>query len=160
MVIFDFNSENGARGWQVVDDVVMGGRSDGSVGVDDEGHGIFEGIVSLENNGGFSSIRCLTGSIDAGSNSSFVITLKGDGKNYQFRVKRSLSDRHSYTYTFSTTGEWQRVTVPFAEMTPTFRGYTPEIPNYQGDKMQEIGFLISNKKAEKFRLLVDLVELQ
>ena len=38
-------------------DVVMGGKSSGSFALSPEGHGVFKGAVSLENNGGFSSLR-------------------------------------------------------------------------------------------------------
>ena len=159
-LIYDFNSTNGSRGWQVVDDTVMGGMSDGALATDKDGHAIFEGVVSLENNGGFSSLRYGTGSIEAGKYKNFVLMLKGDGKKYQFRVKRYRSDRHSYTYTFETSGEWQEIKIPFEQMTPTFRGYTPDIPNYPGDIIQEIGLLIGNKKAESFRLLIDWIGLE
>ena len=56
-LIFDFNQTNPVNHWTVVDDVVMGGRSYGRFSIDSEGHGVFSGNVSLENNGGFSSLR-------------------------------------------------------------------------------------------------------
>jgi hypothetical protein len=160
IVLFDFSPESGTRGWQVVDDVVMGGLSDGALSIDDMGHGVFAGLVSLDNNGGFSSVRYGTDNVDIATCSSFVLRVKGDGRDYQFRVKRSRSDRHSYTFTFKTTGEWQVVSVPFSEMSPTFRGYTPDIPNYPGDRLGEIGFLIGNKTPESFRLLIDKISAE
>ena len=57
MLLFDFSTESDLNNWQVVDDVVMGGRSDGQFSLNEQGHGVFEGRVSLENNGGFSSVR-------------------------------------------------------------------------------------------------------
>jgi len=159
-IIFDFSIKSGSRGWQVVDDAVMGGMSGGALAIDKDGHAVFEGVVSLENNGGFSSVRYGIGTIEAGEHDRIVLMVKGDGKKYQFRVKRSRSDRHSYSYTFETTGDWQEVEIPFSQMTPTFRGYTPDIPNYPGDKIEEIGLLIGNKKAESFRLLIDRIWLE
>ena len=55
--IFEFNKNSDIESWQVVDDVVMGGRSVGKFFLNNEGYGEFEGDVSIENNGGFSSIR-------------------------------------------------------------------------------------------------------
>ncbi len=55
--------------------------------------------------------------------SAFKIRLKGDGKNYQFRVRSQLNERHSYQYEFPTTGAWQEVTVPFDKMIPDLQGY-------------------------------------
>ena len=42
--------------WSVVNDTVMGGRSSAQMSKAEEGW-VFEGRVSLENNGGFASVR-------------------------------------------------------------------------------------------------------
>mgnify|MGYP001794145454 CR=1 FL=1 len=55
--LFDFKKDSSLAGWSIVDDVVMGGRSAGHFKINREGHGEFYGTVSLENNGGFSSVR-------------------------------------------------------------------------------------------------------
>ena len=57
MTIFNFNKTSNINNWQVVDDVVMGGLSSGTFSINQQGNGIFKGAVSLENNGGFSSVR-------------------------------------------------------------------------------------------------------
>ena len=51
-VIFDFNTNTNPRDWKIVDDGVMGGISKSIITLDQDGNGIFEGHVSLENNGG------------------------------------------------------------------------------------------------------------
>ena len=56
-VLYDFSENSSLRYWSVVDDGVMGGVSQGSLRINYEGHGVFSGYVSLENYGGFSSIR-------------------------------------------------------------------------------------------------------
>ena len=56
-VIFDFKKNTSIRDWRVVDDGVMGGISAGQLRLDEQGNGIFYGYVSLENYGGFSSLR-------------------------------------------------------------------------------------------------------
>ena len=55
--IFNFTKSSDVSGWMVVDDIVMGGRSSGFFQLDKDGYGMFTGEVSLENNGGFSSVR-------------------------------------------------------------------------------------------------------
>ena len=55
--IFDFNSKSNINSWQIVNDVVMGGKSSSTITINKEGHGQFSGTVSTENNGGFSSVR-------------------------------------------------------------------------------------------------------
>ncbi len=57
LTLFDFEKNADIQNWRVVDDVVMGGRSSGSFSLSPEGYGVFAGRVSLENNGGFSSVR-------------------------------------------------------------------------------------------------------
>jgi len=51
--VFEFNSACPIELWQVVDDVVMGGKSSGNFTLTEEGNGLFNGGVSIENNGGF-----------------------------------------------------------------------------------------------------------
>lgn len=160
MTIFDFNANSNISQWRIVDDVVMGGRSDGNFKISDDGYGEFSGKVSLENNGGFSSLRYVFDTVDSSQYSKFVIRLKGDGKDFQFRVKNTSGKRHSYIYKFSTTGDWQTVEIPFSKMSPSFRGYTLDIPNFNGDQMEQIAFLIGNKKAEGFALLIDSITLK
>jgi hypothetical protein len=45
-------------------------------------------------------------------------------------------------------------------MKPTFRGRVLDIPNYPGETMEEIAFLISNKKNEAFQLEISKISLQ
>jgi len=160
MTIVDFTPQSELRDWFVVDDVVMGGRSDGGLYLNEGGHAVFEGKVSLENNGGFSSIRHRFEQKQVAAYSKIVIRLKGDGKRYQFRVKPSIYDRHAYISYFETTGDWQTIELSLAEMYPTFRGRKLDMPNFSSQLMEEIAFLIANKKNETFRLELDRIELQ
>lgn len=160
MVLFDFNTTSDLSNWYVVDDGVMGGRSQGNMQVNEAGHAVFYGDVSLENNGGFSSIRYRFREEKVNAFSKVLLTIKGDGKPYQFRIKSSRSDWHSYIKTFQTSGDWETLEIPFSEMYPGFRGRKLNKPNYPGEVMEEIAFLIGNKKAEAFRLEVDEIKLK
>lgn len=156
--IFDFNPNSSLQNWRIVDDDVMGGRSNGTFEITPEGHGLFSGEISLENNGGFSSVRYDLSDLNVNEDSAVKVRLKGDGKRYQFRVRHN-SDRHSYITYFETTGEWQKIEFRLGNLTPTFRGRELSLPNFNHDSISEIGFLIGNKKAESFRLLIDKLEL-
>lgn len=160
MVLFDFGKNSNLTNWRVVDDVVMGGRSDGNFEMNQEGHAVFHGEVSLENNGGFSSVRYRFSQKEVEGYDKVMIKLKGDGKRYQFRMKSDKYDRHSYIYHFQTTGEWETVSIPLKEMTPSFRGRKLNMPNYPGKVLEEITFLIANKNAETFRLEIDHLTLK
>ena len=159
-VIFDFDKSSDVSDWIIVDDVVMGGRSLGTFELSEDGFGIFKGSISLENNGGFSSVRYRFTQMDVKEYSSIVVKLKGDGKTYQLRVKNEAAKYYSYISPFSTSGDWQEISVPLNEMFPSFRGRKLDQPNFSHDKIEEITFLIANKKTENFKLLVDKIELR
>ena len=159
-MIFDFDVDSNLKSWSIVDDVVMGGRSDGRFKVTEEGSGLFYGNVSLENNGGFSSVRYYCEDLDIKGAEFAVLRVKGDGKNYQFRTKSNIYQRHSYVMTFETTGDWQTIKIPLKEMEPTFRGYKLNMPDYPAEILDEITFLIANKRNESFRLEIDYIGLE
>jgi len=158
-MIFDFNKDSNIQDWKVVDDVVMGGRSYSSFTLSPDHFGVFEGQVSLENNGGFSSVRYQFKKLKVGKDSCIIIKLKGDGKEYQLRIKNDSNNYYSYILPFSTSGYWQEIRIPLQDMYPSFRGRNLDLPNFSHDYLEEIVFLIGNKKPEKFKLLIDKIEL-
>lgn len=151
-LLFDFEKQSNTNNWLVVNDDVMGGRSRASLETTPHGTALFKGRVSLENNGGFSSIRCATGKVDTQNYKHLVLRLKGDGKQYQVRIREKQDHYYSFIYYFNTNGEWETIKVPLAEMYPSFRGRKLSLPNYEGSSLVELTFLIGNKKAESFEL--------
>jgi hypothetical protein len=158
--LFDFHKSCDISKWNIIDDVVMGGRSSGSFHLNENGNGVFKGIVSLENNGGFSSVRYRFAAKDVSPYESIVVRLKGDGKRYQLRVKSDKFDQHSYICHFQTSGEWETISVPWSSMYPAFRGFRLNKANFPGEVMEEIGFLIGNKTTEDFKLEIDWISLK
>jgi NADH dehydrogenase [ubiquinone] 1 alpha subcomplex assembly factor 1 len=55
--LFDFTGADVAKDWQTVNDGVMGGDSQGKFKIIDKKTLEFFGTLSLENNGGFASVR-------------------------------------------------------------------------------------------------------
>lgn len=55
--LFGFDSPDAAQQWQAVNDGVMGGISDGRFRITADQTMEFSGTLSLENNGGFASVR-------------------------------------------------------------------------------------------------------
>lgn len=159
-ILFDFNKSSNLKYWRIVDDVVMGGRSNGNFKIDSNGHGKFSGEVSLKNNGGFSSLRYNFKTKDVSDYNTVVLRIKGDGHKYQFRVKTSSRDYASYIYEFQTTNDWMTIEIPFEAMDPRFRGRKLNAANYPGQQLEEIAFLIGNKKEQSFELLLDKISLK
>ena len=159
-LIFDFHKEMKFDQWQVVDDVVMGGKSSGNFELDAKGNAVFSGTVSTENNGGFSSVRGELGKIRVKKDQKIILFLKGDGKKYQFRIKERRGDYYSYVCYFQTSGHWEQIEIPLSQMYPSFRGRQLDMPNFEGSQIEEIAFLIGNKVGEEFSLTLDKIILQ
>lgn len=158
--IFQFSPESDITNWKVIDDEVMGGISSGNFTLNEEGYGNFFGEVSLENNGGFSSVQCKLNTIEIQNFKKLVLKLKGDGKEYQFRIKDKKSNYYSYIYKFSTTKEWQTIEISLNEMYPAFRGRKLNIGNFNANTIEQVAFLIANKKNESFQLLLKGIYLK
>ena len=159
-IIFNFNKNSSISNWIVVDDVVMGGKSNGNFQLNKDGKGVFSGKISLDNNGGFSSVRYGFNKLNIEKFKSIVLKIKGDGKNYQFRIKHKSNDYASYITSFSSSGEWQEIEIPLNSMYPSFRGSKLDAPNFYHKSIEEVTFLIANKKNEEFIILIDKIELR
>lgn len=159
-VIFDFNKESNMSNWRIINDAVMGGKSESTFYLNEDGNGVFEGTVSTENNGGFSLLRHRFEKLNITAYNKVVLHIKGDGKKYQFRIKSNKYDQHSYVSYFQTTNEWQLIEISLLELTPTYRGQKLNMDNYNGEQVEEIGFLIGNNKKEKFKLIFDKITIE
>lgn len=160
LTIFKFDKKVGLSQWLVIDDVVMGGKSSGKFHLSEEGKGVFQGRVSLENNGGFSSLRYRFDAVNTKPYANIIIRIKGDGKSYKMRFKTIQSDNHSYMTHFSTSKKWETLVFPLTEMEPVFRGQKLDIPKYNSETIEEIAFLVGNKKEENFQLEIDSILLK
>lgn len=159
-VIFDSKKKCNPDNWKIINDAVMGGKSSGLFSVTENRICIFRGNVSLENNGGFSLLRYRFRKTIIRNYSKIILRVKGDGKRYQFRIRSNASDEHVYVAFFETSSKWEDIEISLAEMYPTFRGNILEQPNYPKEILEEIAFLIGNKKAENFKLEIGTVILK
>ena len=160
MILYDFKKDADLNDWRIVDDGVMGGRSNGNFSITKEGHGLFEGTISLENNGGFSSVRHECNPADVSEFTQLCIRLKGDGKPYQVRIKQNKDQSYSYVAPFETSGDWETIAIDLKDFYPSFRGQRLRRPNFSHDTIEEIVFLFGNKKEESFSLLLDKITLK
>ena len=159
IMVFEFNSQSNISSWRVVNDDVMGGVSSSSFTLSKEYKGLFTGHVSTDNYGGFASVRYSMPTIRIGKMNALKIRIKGDGKDYQFRLKHKSTDYYSYVTTFPTSGNWQTLELNLSEFYPSFRGRKLDIPNFDKKSISQISILIANKKNEAFELEIDRIEL-
>ena len=160
LVVFDFNIKANLKNWTTVNDGVMGGKSLSTFKLNSEGNGVFQGSISLRNNGGFSSVRYNFDKKLIKTFTKIAIKVKGDGKKYQIRIKSNSTDYYSYTANFLTNGEWEEIEIPLANMSPTYRGRALDKPNFSNTYFEQISLFIGNKKEENFKLIVKKLELK
>lgn len=157
--IYRFSAQSNLRAWRIVNDGVMGGISTSTLSITNEGHGQFSGHVSLENNGGFASIQLNHSTTIPEDIKFIVLRVKGDGKQYEFRLKSDLYQSVSYVHPFKTTGEWQNIQLAISDFYPQYFGQKLNRPNFSYKKIEQISFLISNKKEEDFKLFIDRISI-
>jgi len=154
-VIFGFEEAREVRSWRTVLDGVMGGLSTGRIR---QGPGtlVFDGETSLENNGGFSSMRC---ELEAGAlrgAESLRLRVKGDGRTYILGVRgSSRMGADSYWTRFETVdGEWMTVEARIDEMKRHF--YGRRVPGrVTPSQVRGLEVYVYDKKSGPFRLEVD-----
>lgn len=147
--------------WRIVDDGVMGGLSQGKREISDDGILRFFGTLSLENNGGFSSLRTEDVKMDLSGAEGVILRVKGDGRSYQLRFSTDAKYRDremSFQAGFPTTkGEWTEVKVPFKRFLGSWRGM--ELPDKVFDpaKIRRLGLQLADKKQGAFELHIDWI---
>ena len=100
----DFTNPNTMRNCWIMNDGVMGGVSQSSLRQDVHGM-FFEGLVSLENNGGFASMRS-SAKFTQGTQ-IIELLVKGDGKRYKLVLRTELAPRVTYVTDFIAEPTWQ-----------------------------------------------------
>lgn len=142
--------------WVVLNDTVMGGRSSGSVNyVEDTTQ--FQGVVSLENNGGFASIRTRNG-IDLSSYTTVEMELIGTDTPVQFVVWTGQGANLYYSTSIQPNTGLQRV--DFSEFVAKSYGRKVSAPSLDMRNRQRmsVGVLIGDGFEGGFDLT--LKELQ
>lgn len=161
-VITDFaRSEKIEMNWRITDDRVMGGRSQGQFEITDQGIMKFSGDLSLENNGGFSSVRSGELDLDLSESAGLLLKVKGDGRTYQMRLGTEARYRSwdvSFSAEFQTErNKWINVRIPFSAFKAGFRGRSLGNVKFDPSKVRRFGILLGDKKPGSFELEIDSI---
>jgi len=128
---------------------VMGGVSQSSLRQDVDGM-FFEGVVSLENNGGFASMRS---SVRFPQGTQLIeLIAKGDGKRYKLVLRTELAPRVTYVADFIALPTWQTYRFNLSQFKSTFRGRDVNAPTLSFSDVIDFGILISNNQAGSFAI--------
>ena len=161
-VLFSFEEKNAAQQWQSVNDGVMGGRSDGRMKITDNKTLEFIGTLSLENNGGFASVRTRPSKLGLKKNDTLVARVRGDGREYAFNLyTQSRSTAFSYRANFQTKkDEWVEVELPLDKFIATSFGQVVQNQPLAADSVTGLGILLGDKKAGTFKLEIEWIKVR
>jgi len=160
-VIVDFSLPGEEKKWEIMTDGVMGGISQSQMFITSNKAAIFHGEVSLENYGGFASIRTRPQEYQLDGFAGLALRVKGDGKKYRLRLR--TDDEYegvAYQAGFTTEAErWITVHLPLNEFSPVFRGReVSDAPRLEAGHIRRIGFMIADKQEGPFTLEIDWVK--
>lgn len=160
--LFDFSTtefitDQGVEGWSVVNDTVMGGVSSGRLAVED-GVMFFSGELSLENNGGFASVRSPLiepQSAEVWSNRvGPQIVFIGDGRTWTVEVRTDDVDGGWIASLPTTTGSTTEMVLPWTSFEPVTRFLNPRPTDEPLDprRILSVAFYLVDGIEGSFRL--------
>ena len=153
--LFDFTDPDTATAWHAIDDRVMGGISRSTLRHDPAGHAVFEGVVSLERNGGFASVRSSAGERGLPGAATCLVELRGDNKQFKLSLLTDDGfDSLSYQASFALKGtDWQTLYLPLADFRASLRGreVTDAAP-LDPARIRQVGLMIAARQDGPFEL--------
>jgi len=162
-LLTDFSDPAVAKSWVSVNDDVMGGVSQGGFRISDENTLVFSGKLSLENRGGFASIRSRPAELSLSGYDTIAVRLKGDGRTYYLNLRTSPSQRSAASYRAAmktTATTWQEVRVPLRDFEYTAFGRRIGARPPEAGGIRSVGFTLADKKAGPFRLEVAWIKAE
>jgi len=161
--VTDFSDAAAAKKWLSVNDNVMGGVSDGGLRITDDKTLEFSGNISLENQGGFASIRTRSADLGLDGYDTIILRVKGDGRTYYLDLRTaSLFAAASYRAPLKTQKDaWQEVRVPLKDF--EYSAFGKRIAGAEAltaNKVQSVGFTLADKQAGPFRLEVSWIKAE
>ena len=149
----------GLNYWNIVNDDVMGGISKSYLSLNEENNLVFNGYLSLENNGGFASSRLSLSKRKLTDVKSLKIKIKGDGNIYKLRFRQNNRGA-SYSCDFKTLkDEWIELDLNIDEFKPYWRGYSySNYPPIDISEVNSLGIQISDKQEGEFKLEVKYIK--
>jgi NADH dehydrogenase [ubiquinone] 1 alpha subcomplex assembly factor 1 len=160
--LFDFTRTDARKEWQTVNDGVMGGVSEGKFKITDTKTLEFFGKLSLENNGGFASVRTRAKKIGLEKGDTLVAKVRGDGREYSLNLYLNKPlIAFSYRATVQTKkDEWIEVKLPLDKFEATsFGRMVKDAGPVKPEEINALGFMLGDKKAGAFKLEVESIKV-
>ena len=156
LTLFDFDDPD-APGWQIENDGVMGGRSQGFVQIE-EGTMVFTG-EGVTQGCGFTSVRGERAA-DLSAYDGIELRVRGGGRTFDLDVDDGTRHRGrevNRQASFPTTEDWATVRVPFADLETTAHGEPVSVDPLDRSGIQTLGIYIADGIDGPFQLEVDWI---
>jgi NADH dehydrogenase [ubiquinone] 1 alpha subcomplex assembly factor 1 len=160
--LFDFTAAAAAKDWQAVNDGVMGGVSEGQFKITDQMTLEFSGTLSLENNGGFASVRTKAKTLDLKKGDTIIAKVRGDGREYTMNLYLNKSQiAFSYRAAVQTKkDEWIEIKLPLDKFEATSFGRAfKDAGAVDPKEINALGFMLGDKKAGAFKMEVEWIKV-
>ncbi|WP_050765246.1 CIA30 family protein [Kordia algicida OT-1] len=159
----DFGKYKDGKQWQITNDGVMGGLSEGDYRFSDNGV-VFSGNISLENNGGFSSYRSQFSKRDLSAFKKVIIRYRS--KKYIMGFTLEMDRRWFVPYYKVdlpvTDWKWETIEIPFSGFARynIGRKRPGKISKNELKKILRVGFISNEKKAGEFKIEIDYIKFE
>lgn len=151
-MLTDFTPATYDLGWRVVNDNVMGGRSEGGFEIE-QGELRFAGVTNT-NGGGFSSVRTHRMRLDLSQYDGIRLRARADGRRYTWRITTSSrwrGEEVSYWADFEVGGDTLDVIdIPFSDFIPRYRGFELDLPELDPRQITGMGLMIYDRQDGPF----------
>jgi monofunctional biosynthetic peptidoglycan transglycosylase len=159
----DFGKKKDGELWKITNDGVMGGLSEGDYEFSDD-YVIFDGTVSLENNGGFSSYRSRYKKRDLTSYKKVVIRYRS--KKYTMAFTLEMDRRWFVPYYKvdlpTTKWKWVKKEIAFSDFVRYNIGQkrSGKLTEKELKNILRLGFVSNEKKAGPFKIEIDYIKFE
>lgn len=158
--ICDFGNGTDGTQWQIVNDGVMGGVSTSSAYITDTSM-IFFGNLSLENNGGFASVRSPYQRYDFTGNKTIEIRYRSKGGTFMFRFEQSRYFYNPYyAIELDESEEWTTLKMSLEDVSVFRMGSKTGSTLGEKDlKALRLGLMKADKKPGAFEIEIDFIKI-
>ncbi|MBT3173500.1 MAG: hypothetical protein HN336_01540 [Lentimicrobiaceae bacterium] len=159
--VIDFGKSKQGNKWLVVNDGVMGGLSNSTANISNN-YMNFEGTISLQNNGGFASVRSFKSNINLSDFTIMKVRYRSRGQKVSVRLLKNDAYYLPYFKTAleTTSWVWKTTLIPLKN----FKEYQlnrqteKNLNSSDFNDIIRIGLIVSNKKQGNFEIDIDYIE--
>lgn len=159
----NFGSKSTSQDWYILNDTVMGGMSQGQLS-STKNSIKFQGAVSLENNGGFASIRSKFEMVDLSAYKTAIIRYRSKG--FDFALTMETDQRWWMPYYKinipDSNNKWKTISISLTALQAYKIGRKLDY-NLSKNTLKEIirmGMTSNEKKAGPFELEIDYIKFE